>query len=811
MANYLYRRMNREIKKIKWRAVGSSVLIIISVVMYMSFSTMVPIASEALEQKVEDQRLNEYIVHVNGANETEANSLSALSGVDMVEYRLQISSRAGYREGGEDKDVACFLYGIEPDQMPNINMMEIEGNGEYFTGNGSGTVLVERYTAQQAGLEVGEKITITTMAGPAELTIIGIVNTPEFIFMPINPYSLMPLPGSLGVFFVPIDWLRGAYGLHDQFVNEFMFMFDDGLGKDEREALQKSINDRLSQNIIIYNVPKEEVYGYALVKEDLSAGESTTDLFAMLFLGIAFFIVYISFVRIVQEQQREIGILRALGYSRGKVLGSYLYMAFLIGGLSSLIGIILGLPMGMLMGQFYVDLMFGLNLYSSIVIIPEFIVVSALFGPVTACSACLIAVWGTVTMEPQEAIRGTPRRFLKRWRGKPKKAAVKLGKPHKGSYITHYTFRNMGRHKIRTALTAVAIGGAMVVGSMSLIMMASFENSLYGAIEDYEKWDVLVEFSYPINGSAASTIDSPHVTEKVLISRAIAEWNIVGGKRGQAVLIGMDKDQDLHKFNLDSGRTSRNLFEAMANKQFAEDNGFGTGDLLHFSTGANCTGPQAGNCTVDLKVVGLVEDIIGSVFVDIEVMDDIVGTVVYSGMYVKTAPGTAKQATKDFRASPLVSEALTRDSIRIGLFDMMGDYTALLYVMSLFGIAIAAPTLANIVFISVLERYPEYGQLRAIGYSKKAIRKSMLLELMAIVTTGVIIGVPLTYGLIWAIEDMFKSFFPMYDTLLYLKDWGDYIVVSLMVYGVALLAALPGIRLVNKMDIADTVAGGRFG
>jgi putative ABC transport system permease protein len=141
----------------------------------------------------------------------------------------------------------------------------------------------------------------------------------------------------------------------------------------------------------------------------------------------------------------------------------------------------------------------------------------------------------------------------------------------------------------------------------------------------------------------------------------------------------------------------------------------------------------------------------------------------------------------------------------------MDNYSALLYVMSLFGIAIAAPTLANIVFISVLERYPEYGQLRAIGYSRKAIRKSILTELLVIVTAGVIVGVPLTYGLIWASEEAFKGFFPMYDTVLYLKDWVDYIIVSFMIYGVALLAALPGIRLVNRMDIADTVAGGRFG
>jgi putative ABC transport system permease protein len=425
------------------------------------------------------------------------------------------------------------------------------------------------------------------------------------------------------------------------------------------------------------------------------------------------------------------------------------------------------------------------------------VVAGFLFGPITAILACLVAVWGTVSMPPYDAIRGTPRTFLKNriWRRSPK-----VGKAPRG-YITHYTFRNMSRHKVRTALTVVAIGGAIMLGSYSLFVLSSFYNSVSDGMEEYEKWDVLVEFAYPINGTLAAQVDSSDITEKAYVARIVGEWQM-GTKQGSAVIIGMEAGQTLHRFKIHEGKAAQEPSEAMLNAQAAGEEGIRIGDTIEL---------QGISGTVQLDVTALVDDYIGTLFVDMNVIEDIVGERIYSGMYLKTTPGKAEDVMTELQASPLVAEAMTlRDTVS-GILGYFESYGAALYILTLLGVAVAAPTLVNIVFVGVLERYPEYGQLRAIGYPRKAVSKTILTELVVIVTAGAIIGIPLTYLMVLGFEGPMKSYIPVYSTLLYPADWLQFLAVLGLIYVIAFLAAAPSIRHVNRMDLAETIGERGFG
>jgi len=786
--------MNRTLRSIKFRAIGAGVLIVISVMIYVGFMGMIPIASMALEDKVDELNLADYMVHVGSGNESEAAELKALPGVGKVESRLQISSRMDYTKEGKSFEVTVFLYGIDPARRPGIDTPELIGtDSSYFDGSGGGSALVEKSFAERAAIGTGDTVAIHGGTGNVELKVTGVVLAPEYLFEPINPSSLMPYPGSLAVVYVPIDWLRTAFGMPDGTVNEFMFMFENG---PDGAGVRKAIDDRLSRDVIIYSIPKDDVYSYALIKEDLSSGEEFVGLFALLFLAVAFFIVYISFVRIVEEQRREIGVLMALGYPRGRILASYVYMAALIGGSSSLIGVLLGMPLGQSMGAFYTEMMMGQALMA-FMFTPQQYLIGFLFGPLTAGLACIGAVWGTVRMQPQDAIRGTPRAFLG--------SASARGNGHrKGegsfSYITRYTLRNMARHKVRTTVVVLAIGAAMMMGGMT-VLMESFYNAIDKSIEDYEKWDVLAEFSYPLNGSQVEGLKGPDTLEVVPISKFSVRW-ADGGRDGLALTIGLTHGQTLHMFNVVEGTRAASGSEVMLNKGFAEDNGIRKGDRLTLSS---FTGSE------NVTVTALVQDYTAQVYADQDVADVLTGGQSYAGMYIRTPEGRAGAVAESLLASPLVSDAQTKGNAKGALVEFMTSFADLMYIMLLIGVAIAAPTLANMVFITVLERYPEYGQLRAIGYSRGQVARSILIELNIMMLAGSIIGLPFTYLFVKGYEGSFKEFFPSYTTVLYPADWSSYILTVAVIYLIALLAALPSIRYVNRMDIATTVAGGRFG
>src|SRR5690606_25822315 len=104
-----------------------------------------------------------------------------------------------------------------------------------------------------------------------------------------------------------------------------------------------------------------------------------------LFVGA--FVIYNTFSITVAQRIRELGLLRALGASGKQVVGSVVAEAFVVGALSSILGIILGVlivpPLQGLLSAFGIDLPSG-----ALQIQPRAIIVSFLVGTgVTMVSA----------------------------------------------------------------------------------------------------------------------------------------------------------------------------------------------------------------------------------------------------------------------------------------------------------------------------------------------------------------------------------------------------------------------------------------
>lgn len=797
MSRYLYKRMNRELRKMKFRALGSGALIIIAVSAYIGMASMVPSASETLEIKIEELKLSDYIVHVNSSNESDLERISAIDGIEETDYRLALSSRLRHVDTqGETLNFSAALVGIDPGRYPRVNSFYIpDGDGNFFEGNGSGTALLEKGFAKKQNIRPGDQISLLIGNGFVNLTVSGLVFSAEHIFLPFNPQSIVPIPGTLAVVYLPIDWLRDSFGLNQDYFNEFTMLFE---AESDQGALRTTVDEQLSANIIIYSIPKDQIYGYALIKEDLSSGESFAGVIAFIILLVAFFVVYSSFARIVQEQRKEIGVLRALGYSRRSVWISYLYMAAVIGFFSSIIGILVAIPFAQWMADFYVREALFTTLESFQIPISS-VIIGGIFGPLTACLACGVAVWATVSMEPQAAIRGlNPGSEKIRL---PRKVKEKRRVPRSTSFMRLYAYRNISRHKARTALTITAVGMSIMLGSASLVMISSFINSIEYSVEEYENWDLIVEYSYPLIDSTADTISTQDISERVQIARIAGDW-IVDGKSGSGVIIGLNQQQELHEFILFEGEISSTSGEAMVDYLTAENNGILPGDSLIIA-GSN------GNET--LIITGIVEDMMGNIFVDLATVERLSGTLVYSGMYVTIAGDDAEAVKMELMNSPLVADVRMKEELSSGIIDLMDSYSQILYIFSLVGITIATITIANIVYVGILERYAEYGQLRAIGYSKKEVSRSILTEIAIIIAISGIVGIPLMLLTLEGTAEQFKTFFPMYQAMLKLEDWGDYVFVMLLTFLFGFLAAIPGIRRLNKMDIAKAVSGGQFG
>jgi len=778
MNRYLFRKMNRELVRIRYRAIGASLLILLAVSMYVGIGTMVPSAQESLDQRVEILNLSDLVVRTTFTSDQLVDDLRSVPGVEAAEGRLNLASRVQ-----ADRELAATLIGLDPSAPPDVDTLEFKEGGWF---DGPGEVVLEKGSADKAGIALGDPISLLTESGWTELTVVGLVYSPEFIWLPINPQSINPVPGNMAVVYLPLPWLQEAFGLPSGTVNEFVFLTED-------EQTDVGILEEMSEENVLFVLHQEDIYGYALIEEDLSQGDSMTGVIAGLILIVAFFVVYSSFVRMVQEQRREIGILRALGYSRRSVLLSYVYLALIVGGVSSLIGVAISLPIGQAFSDYYVQM--TLNASSATVVLePSFFIVGALFGPLTALVASVIAVWGTVRLEPEQAIKGTG------LVGRRTKAKGRVPKPRKANYMLLYAVRKMVRQKGRTTLLVMAVAFSIVMGSMAFLMVASFQNSIVSTIEEGERWDLMADLAYPVDRTTAESLGGPGMVELVPVARLTVDWE--DGGNGSTVAIGMDWGQDLHRFSLSQGSEPTAIDEALVSYSFNKETSVGAGDELRLIT-------PMGEAAV--TVTGVTYDGIGGVFIDRSVAESLSLGQVYTGMYIEVQEGELQNVRSQLLESPLVAEVQERGNLESGMLDLMSSFNEILYIFGFISVLISAIAISNIVYVSVLERRVEYGQLRALGYRRKEVGRSVYLEVLLMVSLGSVLAAPLLYGVMEGMVETFRAFFPMYRTILYVQDWYGYGVIVGMTFLLGLLAAWPATRMISRMDIAKTVTGGRFG
>ena len=91
-----------------------------------------------------------------------------------------------------------------------------------------------------------------------------------------------------------------------------------------------------------YVLTREENIGYACYESDSSIIEGIAGVFPVFFFLVAALVCMTTMARMVEEQRTQIGVLKALGYGKGRIMGKYLFYS----GSAALIGCLIGFFMG---------------------------------------------------------------------------------------------------------------------------------------------------------------------------------------------------------------------------------------------------------------------------------------------------------------------------------------------------------------------------------------------------------------------------------------------------------------------------------
>jgi putative ABC transport system permease protein len=709
-----------------------------------------------------------------------------LPGVSVAEGSIsdsaQLVDRDGDTIGGGGPPTLAF--GVNPDD-PFIPT-------ELTTGAWAATdgeVVIDAATAKDEGFKVGDTIGIVTRGPIQEFTISGTAQFPGQESLGGATFAIFTLPEAQRLFnkegeldAISIAASQGTSP--EQLVDEIGAILPQNTqvrtGVQETQEAQQDIEE--FTNIISYIL--------------LAFG------FIALFVGA--FVIFNTLSITVAQRVREFATLRTIGASRRQILGSVILEALVIGTLASLAGLFIGLGLAKGLTALFDAIGFDLP-KTGLVFAGRTILVSLAAGILVTLVAGLFPAIRATRVAPIAAVREGASLPPSRWRRftpwigglvtaigiallvygmladdlgvaerltslgvgvlvlfigfamvsryfvKPLVRA--LGWP--GTQIAGVSGRlareNSMRNPARTASTAAALMIGLALITFVAMFASGLKSSISNAVNDQ------VNASYVVVSDDNFTPFEPSVDETLA---GVPGTEVVGvrGGRGKAFgdeenVTGVDPATIANVYNFDwtdgSNAVLADLGEngAVVEQKFADDHNLATGSGLQLLT-------PNGN-TLDLQVKGIYDapafwQMLGSVSIPTQTFDSSFNDPRNLYTFINTQGGASPQAQQELEQAIADFPAVkvdTRDGFSQAQQDSVNPLLYMFYVLLALSVVVSLFGIVNTLVLSVFERTRELGMLRAIGMTRRQVRRMIRHESIVTALIGAALGLALGIAL----------------------------------------------------------------
>jgi putative ABC transport system permease protein len=699
-------------------------------------------------------------------------------------------------------------------------------------------IVVNQTVAKGAGLTVGDRVGVLTLAPKKEFTLVGV-------------FGYAGGRDSLGgvqevLFTEPVaqQLMLGRAGVYTQ----VSVRASDGVTP---EQLRDRIGGALGAGYDVKTGDQLADESAAGLQEGLGFFNNILLGFAGVALFVGIFLILNTFSIIVAQRTRELALMRALGGSRGQMIGSVLVEAVAIGLIAAVLGLAAGVGAGFGLAYLFTTFAGGLELAP--IGVPLAAVISAfLVGVVVTVVAAVLPALRAARIPPVAAMQdvATPDRPLTRLTvaggliGAAGAATLGvglygdtgstlvlilagvlvsfvgialltplvsrpvvsvLGRLFSWSVPGRLGRLNSGRNPRRTAITAAAlmVGIALVTGVT--VVMDSAKTSLTQQAEDTIKAQIVIGGEQ--NGPRPPTFD-PAVLDRAAaipgVRAAAGVWNdqvLVNGENSY-----VNATDDLARLAEAYGATAASGTlttlkpdQVAVSTEEATEHGWALGDRLTVQT---ARGDQQSYTIVATYAQDALP---GSMLLpaaataDFGIPQPLLG-------FVRLADGvTVDQVLPQVKAlvadSPEVS-ATDRSAFvaqQVGDFDMIITMVQILLALA---ILIAVLGVVNTLALSVLERTRELGLLRAVGLGRAQTMRMVTVEAVVISVFGALLGVVVGAGMGTAVVRALEGE-GITELVLPWGRMGTYLVLAGLVGVIA--AVLPAIRAA-RLNVLGAIA-----
>ena len=708
------------------------------------------------------------MITMNSADEDVENFLKEKS----VTYQKRIFATA--KVDGKSVYIATFSADDKLD-LPYSSSVKVDEYGVYADENFA------------KNHKCGEDFSVTTdisLAENATLNLTGTIIHPESLGNSVyNPSFIYvgkkALVKSLAI---SLDKYKTLFGYTDEAFEKFI---EGYLADYENQYLIKSADATSLIDEAKTKFSGKESFVYALkrsnlptnvtIEADVTQAKQLLYIFPVIFYLVALLIILTSVSQLINREQKNIGILKALGYSKIEILWHYTDVFIVLGLIGSAMGILLGpaiIPkvMGVKYGILYQlpkirTAFFRWEYLASLAILVVIILLTSVF-------ACL----DSINKVPAGSLRGD---------NSVKMTLTSLSKFKifgKVSLSVRMAFRNMRRKISRSLMVIFGVAGC------SALLLCGFgvENTInYGLdleLGHYTPYDVTVSYS-----DGLSHFDDITALDGVVAVDEYAKYSVTA--QGEKVLSSYVYVMPSVPKIIDFGYDDNSV---LVSSKLAKDIGVSAGDNVSF---------VYEGVTFTAKVTGIIDLCITQ---GIIISEYLFAETYFppTGAFVKTKSGFAAATAESIAGEKGILSATTMSDMRLRADEVLSSIRVMTMTIRIFAILLAVVVLYNLALLNFKERTKDIATLKVLGFSRFEIASSFIIEIIALTFFGSLIGLTLGYPLLYAVLSINET--PLICYIYHIAS-NSYLYTVLLTCGTSFAINLFFAFLTNKVRMVESL------